>query len=180
MGSIPQKAIRKASGPPGFRSPGVTLVQIANRQRIRVLDRDLIAGLLLDLLEHRKVTAELGFHFVGTREMAQVNWDYLRHEGSTDIITFDHGSRKGHLHGECFICVADAVAQAEEFGRPWTEELARYVIHGILHLEGFDDLEPSKRRRMKSHENRLVRWAAKRGNLDGLGSDSARTKPRTR
>lgn len=169
MGSTHPNAKRKEPGTPGFRSPGVTLVQIANRQRLRTLDRDRIAGFVLDLLQHRGLTAELGFHFVGPKEMAQVNWDYLRHEGSTDIITFDHGSRPGHVHGECFVCVADAVAQAAEFGRPWTEELARYVIHGVLHLQGFDDLEPAKRRVMKAHENRLVSWATRRFELDRLG-----------
>ena len=89
--------------------------------------------------------------------MARVNWDFLRHEGSTDVITFDHGSTPERLHGELFISVADAVAQAAEFGTTWPEELARYVIHGLLHLRGHDDLEPAKRRVMKREENRLVR-----------------------
>lgn len=103
------------------------------------------------------VTAELGIHLVSAREMARVNWDFLRHEGSTDVITFDHGSTPQRLHGELFISVADAVKQAGEFGTAWPEELARYVIHGLLHLHGYDDLEPAKRRVMKREENRLVK-----------------------
>ncbi|HTH46811.1 MAG TPA: rRNA maturation RNase YbeY [Candidatus Limnocylindria bacterium] len=115
--------------------------------------RALTEAVLADL----GVTAEVGIHLVSAREMAQVNWDFLRHEGSTDVITFDHGSTPQRLHGELFISVADAVKQAGEFGTAWTEELARYVIHALLHLHGYDDLEPAKRRVMKREENRLVR-----------------------
>jgi rRNA maturation RNase YbeY len=143
----------------------VSHVSIEVRQRSHPLDRDRLTEFVLELLRHRRQVGELGFHFVSAREMARVNWDFLRHEGSTDVITFDHGSGKGRLHGECFISVPDAVGQAAEFGRPWTEELARYVIHGVLHLEGFDDLAPETRRVMKRHENRLVAWASRRFDL---------------
>ena len=51
--------------------------------------------------------------------------------------------------------------QAGEFGTAWPEELARYVIHGLLHLHGYDDLEPAKRRVMKREENRLVKCFGK-------------------
>lgn len=89
--------------------------------------------------------------------MARVNWKYLGHDGSTDVITFDHGSTREHLHGECFVCVADAVKQATEWRTTWSEELRRYVIHGLLHLAGYDDLEPKSRRFMKRKENALMR-----------------------
>jgi probable rRNA maturation factor len=56
--------------------------------------------------------------------------------------------------------VPEAVRQAAEFGTTWEAELLRYVIHGILHLRGYDDLEPAKRRVMKREENRLVRKLA--------------------
>jgi probable rRNA maturation factor len=113
--------------------------------------------------------AELGIHLVGAKEMARVNWQFLQHAGSTDVITFDH-SEKRHaecgmrkeLHGELFICVDDAVAQAKEFGTIWQAEVVRYVVHGVLHLLGYDDLKPALRRVMKREENRLVRRLEKR------------------
>ena len=89
--------------------------------------------------------------------MTRLNQQFLQHEGSTDIITFDHGSTPERLFGEMFICVAEAERQAKAFGTTWQAELRRYVIHGILHLRGYDDLEPAKRRVMKREENRLVR-----------------------
>jgi probable rRNA maturation factor len=53
--------------------------------------------------------------------------------------------------------VDDAIAQAREFGSSWQSEVVRYVVHGILHLLGYDDLQPELRRKMKRAEHRLVR-----------------------
>ncbi len=129
---------------------------VSNRQRTRRVDTQALRALAVAVLDHLGLDAEVGIHLVSAREMAQVNWDFLRHEGSTDVITFDHGCTAERLHGELFISVADAVEQAAEFGTTWEEELVRYVIHGLLHLRGYDDLEPAKRRVMKRQENRLV------------------------
>jgi rRNA maturation RNase YbeY len=109
--------------------------------------------------------------------MARVNWQFLQHEGSTDVITFDHGDSSSdiqhstsHLHGELFICVDDAVAQAMEFRTTWQSEIVRYVVHGVLHLLGHDDLKPDLRRKMKREENRLVRRLSGRFSLAELSS----------
>jgi rRNA maturation RNase YbeY len=135
---------------------------LRNRQKDRLLQVRTLRRVIFDLLQAMGLEAELGFHWVSAAEMARVNWRFLRHEGSTDVITFDYGSTAERLHGECFICVADAIAQADEFGTTWSEEVLRYVIHGILHLRGYDDLEPALRRTMKREENRWVRWVAAR------------------
>ena len=113
--------------------------------------------------------AELGIRLVGAREMARVNWQFLQHEGSTDVITFDHSEAASQapeaalqLHGELVICVDDAVEQAKEFQTNWQSEVVRYVVHGVLHLRGYDDLRPELRRKMKREENRLVRALSKK------------------
>jgi len=134
----------------------LTVLTFFNRQRTRKVNLLWLQGVAEAVLTRLGCAAEVGIHLVGAREMARVNWQFLRHEGSTDVITFDHGSTADRLHGEMFISVADAVAQAREFGTMWRGELARYVIHGLLHLHGHDDLEPEKRRRMKRVEERLL------------------------
>lgn len=100
--------------------------------------------------------------------MARVNQEFLQHEGSTDVITFDHGSSNQRLHGEIFISVPDAVKQAREFRATWQSELVRYIIHGLLHLRGHDDLQPAQRRVMKREENRLLRRLATTFTLEGI------------
>jgi probable rRNA maturation factor len=142
--------------------PGDWEIVIANRQRGRRLNLPLLKELVAWILteELRVDFAEVGFHFVSAKEMARLHEEFMGIEGSTDVITFDHGSEPPKLvHGEIFISVEDAIAQAKEFGTTWQSELARYVIHGILHLLGYDDLEPDARAKMKRAENALLRKA---------------------
>ena len=149
-------------------------VVIANRQRTRKINSRQLKKIAGELFLELKITdAELGIHFVGVKEMAQVNWDYLRHEGSTDVITFDHRDSRTNppdaitkIHGELFICVDDAVKQAKEFKTHWAAEVVRYVVHGVLHLLGYDDLSPDLKRKMKREENRLVCLLEKKIPLD--------------
>jgi probable rRNA maturation factor len=102
--------------------------------------------------------AELGIVLVGAKEMASINEKFLGHEGPTDVITFDYSEeQKSQLNGEVFVCVEVAEKQAKEFGTNPQSEIVRYIVHGILHLAGYDDLQPAARRKMKQHEGRLVR-----------------------
>jgi len=105
-----------------------------------------------------------------------LNEMFLQHEGSTDVITFDHvepGTRNVEcetgLHGELFICVDEAVWQARRFRTTWQSEVVRYIVHGVLHLRGFDDRRVTERRRMKREEGRLLRWLTARFPLSHLG-----------
>jgi rRNA maturation RNase YbeY len=160
-------------------------VVIANRQRTKKINARLLKQIVGGLMTELRITeVELGINLVGAKEMAKVNWNFLRHEGSTDVITFDHadGSEGGSplpadgargvtrpiLHGELFICVDDAVFQAKQFSTSWQAEILRYVVHGVLHLRGHDDLEPDLRRKMKRTESRLVRVLARRFSLAQL------------
>jgi rRNA maturation RNase YbeY len=129
-----------------------------------------IARVLLE--EELKLRSyELGVHFISRRKMAEVNWDFLQHEGSTDVISFDY--REGYseksagvegleLAGEIYISADEAGKQAEEFGTEWQEEIVRYMVHGVLHLRGYDDLSAAERKVMKQEENRLVRRLGRR------------------
>jgi probable rRNA maturation factor len=108
--------------------------------------------------------------------MALVNETFLQHEGSTDVITFDHASPANgmpessrQIHGELFISVDDAVSQGKQFGATWQSEIVRYLVHGVLHLQGHDDLKPGLRRRMKREENRLLRTLDRRFSLAQIG-----------
>jgi len=146
---------------------------IANRQRSKKINSRLLKQIVSALFEELKIeNYEFGINLVGAGEMTRINWKFLQHEGSTDVITFDHresviGDWESaiQLHGELFICVDEAVAQAKEFRTTWQSEMIRYVVHGVLHLLGHDDLKPALRRKMKREERRLVRRLEKRFSL---------------
>lgn len=141
-------------------------LRVRNQQHARPINGALVRSLTRHLLEERlNLTGyELSIHFISARRMAEINRQYLQHPGSTDVITFDYREgyegiqeREAELSGEIFISVEDATRQACEFKTTWQEEIARYVIHGVLHLLGYDDLASGDRREMKREENRLLR-----------------------
>ena len=152
------------------------MIEISNRQRVRKLNLRLLEQIAAAALEELKIKdAELSVVLVNAKESAAMNEKFLGHEGPTDVITFDYQDSESkienpqlQLHGEIFICVEEAAKQAKEFKTTWQLELARYVIHGILHLAGHDDLKPAARRRMKVVEGRLVREVSRRFALSKL------------
>lgn len=150
-------------------------ISVVNRQRIKKINARFLKRMVAELFAELEISeAELGIRLVGAKEMARVNWQFLQHEGSTDVITFDHAApgadagTRANLNGELFVCVDDAIEQAGQFKTNWQSEVVRYVVHGILHLLGYDDLKPALRREMKREENRLVRWLEKRFSLAEL------------
>jgi rRNA maturation RNase YbeY len=72
------------------------------------------------------------------------------------------------FHGEIFICVNEAILQARKFDTSWQSEVVRYIIHGVLHLLGFDDSTAGTRRKMKLEENRRLREMTRRFPLSKL------------
>ena len=153
------------------------ILVIRNRQRVQPLDTRLLRKITTELLTELIGVSEveLGIALVSSREMAAVNQSYLQHEGSTDVITFDHvalpaikGALPRQLHGELFICVEEAMRYAKEFRTTWQLEVVRYVVHGVLHLCGYDDLQAKLRREMKREEVRLLELLEKRFNIARL------------
>jgi probable rRNA maturation factor len=146
-------------------------IALNNRQRVKKLDLRRWRRVLGAVLEQSGATAfDLGVYCVGAAEMTRLNEGFLRHRGSTDVITFDYGelAHPESLHGEIFICIDEAIIQARRFRTTWQSELVRYVVHGILHLQGFDDARPRDRRRMKREEALRLKKVASRFNLERL------------
>lgn len=92
--------------------------------------------------------------------MREVNRQYLNHDYVTDVITFDLSDdivNLSSLQGDVFICPQVAVDNAKEYGTTPLKETTLYVIHGILHLLGYDDKSPSKIKVMRKKEEELMK-----------------------
>ncbi len=85
------------------------------------------------------------------REMARVHREFLSLPGPTDVITFPYG--------EVLVCAAVAATQAADHATTLDDELALYVIHGLLHLNGYDDLSPAAARRMHDRQANILNTA---------------------
>lgn len=145
----------------------MTVFHLRNRQRIAAIDRSLLRRIGHYALRRLAQVSdyELGVHLVGIAEMSRINLAFLNHAGPTDVITFDHREAPidsvVQLFGEIFICPDEARANALRYHTTWQEEVVRYLVHGILHLQGYDDAIPKDRRRMKRRENQWLVLLAK-------------------
>jgi probable rRNA maturation factor len=110
---------------------------------------------------------ELSITFLTDPALAKLHADYLDDPTTTDVITFEGDEALGHA-GDVCVSVDTALAYATKHELPFGEELLRYVIHGWLHLAGYDDLEPKKKRRMRAAEDRALKLLRAAGSLPGF------------
>jgi len=95
----------------------------------------------------------LSIVFLGRKRMRTINKKYLNHDYATDVLTFDLGAGLG----EIIICPQMAAVHAALHKTSTDKEIILYVIHGILHLKGFDDHHPKDIIQMRKMENKLLR-----------------------
>jgi probable rRNA maturation factor len=141
-------------------------LSLRSRQRARKISLRYLRKIVLNCLEellHVK-EFELGIKIVAAGEITRVNERYLQHAGATDVITFDYreAPSKGSIHGDIFVCIDEAIEQAKRFDTSWQSELVRYIVHGILHLMGYDDRTPRLQRKMKRVEENMVAQLTRR------------------
>ncbi len=95
---------------------------------------------------------DINIIFCSDPYILDINLQYLSHDYFTDIITFDY-SQKPVISGDLFISVDSVRENAEFYGTDFKEELHRVIVHGILHLIGYDDHTDEDIAVMRSKEN---------------------------
>jgi probable rRNA maturation factor len=157
-------------------NPSPPRISVRNIQRKIPIDvdelEDFVAAAVQRCLELRKQTRtdlrslhEVFVWLISDRRMAVLHRKFLGETGPTDVLTFQHG--------EIFISVETARRHARAFkeedarrgrrvhggGNSLTRELKLYIVHGLLHLHGFDDRTPADARRMKTAQEKILRCA---------------------
>lgn len=125
------------------------MIAITNAQRGVKLPLDLLRRAARALVGRRN----LSIAFVTNAAIRKINKRFLGHDWATDVVSFPLG---GDLFGELVISAPYARAEASKRGISTDEELVRYVVHGILHLLGYDDGRPADKRRMWARQEREV------------------------
>ena len=98
---------------------------------------------------------ELSLAFLTDAALARIHADFLDDPSTTDVITFE-GNAALESAGEICVSPDTAAAFAATHNRNFSEELTLYIVHGWLHLAGYDDLKPAKKRRMRAAETRAM------------------------
>ncbi len=101
--------------------------------------------------EIRKI-GDINIIFCSDSYILDVNMKYLQHDYFTDIITFDY-CEGNVLSGDLFISIDSVRDNASFYGTEFSEELNRVMVHGVLHLIGYDDHTDSEQKMMRSKED---------------------------
>jgi probable rRNA maturation factor len=91
---------------------------------------------------------EMTVILVSDKRVARIHRRFMNEAGPTDVITFQHG--------EIFVSAETAKRQARDFGTTLDHELRLYLVHGLLHLQGFDDKTTDAAAEMKRLQERIV------------------------
>lgn len=125
------------------------------------IDRQALKSLVGSILKYLKVSCEqVGIYFVGEKEISELHQQFFEDPTPTDCISFPLDDT--HL-GEIFVCPSVAIAYAKKKNLDPYEETALYVVHGLLHLLGYDDLEEKTRRTMRKKEKSCMRHLGELG-----------------
>jgi probable rRNA maturation factor len=106
--------------------------------------------------EHRR-RATVSVVCVGSHYCRRINRKFLGHDAVTDVLSFPLADGNT-LEGEIYINLDRARQQAHQYRVSFTNEATRLVVHGVLHLVGYDDANTRDRRRMKVREDEHVRF----------------------
>ena len=101
------------------------------------------------------ICKNINFILCSDEYLLKINREYLNHDYYTDVVTFDDVVDKD-ISGDIFISVERVKENAVEYGVPFDNELNRVIIHGVLHLIGFDDKEKPLKEIMTKKEDECL------------------------
>lgn len=129
-------------------------VFVLNRQKDLKLSTRRVKTLVSAILKEEGVECEeISIYFVSEKKISELHGEFFDDPTPTDCITFPIDSE---TLGEIFVCPKAAIDYCKRKGGDPLTETALYIVHGILHLLGYDDLEPKKRRAMRKKEKKCM------------------------
>lgn len=133
-------------------------IEIADNQRIVRVPKRLVRTVVRGTLAAEgRQAGELSLAFVDDAAIAAVHAEFFDDPDPTDVITFNLSeSDDERISGEIVVSAEHAAAEARRRGHDPQRELLLYVVHGLLHLCGWDDLRPADHRRMHRREDEIL------------------------
>jgi len=129
------------------------VIHVADRQTALEVDRRRIVRAVEMILRDDAVArTEISVAVVDDPTIQQLNRQYLDHDYATDVLSFVLERDQDLLEGEVIVSADTAASRAADFGWTAAEELLLYVIHGTLHLVGYDDGTSDERAKMRTRE----------------------------
>lgn len=143
-------------------------IEVLNHQKKIPLNLKQIKTIITAILKSERIpAANLSFVFVTRQKITALNKKFLHRNHATDVLAFDlyeenfpvqrpRRRRVNFLAGDIVISVDAALKAAKEYKTTPQRELALYMVHGVLHLRGYDDHSARKRKVMRKKEEELL------------------------
>ena len=129
-------------------------ITVFNRQKDLKLSTRRTKALVKAVLQSQKVECrEIFVYFVNEKQITNLHGEFFNDPTPTDCITFPLDNE---TLGEIFVCPKAAIDYCKKRGGDPLNETALYIVHGILHLLGYDDLDPVKKRAMRKKEKKCM------------------------
>ena len=139
------------------RLPTLITISITNRQKTLPVDRQRMRGAVRAILRDAGIAeAQISMAVVDDAAIAKLHEEFLGDPDPTDVLSFLLERSADVLEGEVVVSAETARTAAPRYGCTAEDELLRYVIHGTLHLVGYDDATPRKRAVMRKKEREYL------------------------
>jgi len=99
---------------------------------------------------------QLNFIFCSDLYLHAKNVQYLQHDTLTDVLTFDYADTPGTIEGDIYISTERVSANAQAWQQSFMQELQTVMVHGVLHLLGYEDQTPTTRALMRRKETEYI------------------------
>ena len=132
-------------------------IEIINRQTTKRLDVRVVRKQIEEILSTLGISGRSAcFLLCDRRGIIKLNKKYFNRSAYTDVISFPLADKVNPDYlGDAAVSVEEAVKACRQYGNSWQDELLLYLVHAVLHLLGYDDIVPAKRRRMEKKQQEV-------------------------
>lgn len=132
-------------------------IKIVDQQQRLTFDRPRLRQAVKAVLQGEGISkAQVCVAIVDDPQIHELNRRFLNHDEPTDVLSFALEQRSGYVEGDIVVSADTAASRAVEFDWPPEDELLLYVVHGTLHLAGYDDKTPELRGEMRRREQHYL------------------------